>query len=100
MKYTVEFRKEALQDILSIISWYEHHREGLGDEFFISLEKSKHQLEQNPLQFIKKYKQIRKAIMSRFPYFIYYKIEKSSRVIVFAILHMKRSSKYVKGRAK
>lgn len=58
MKYTVEFRKEALQDILNIISWYEHHREGLGDESFISLKKSKHQLEQNPLQFIKKYKQI------------------------------------------
>lgn len=52
MKYTVEFRKEALQDILSIISWYEDHRVGLGDEFFIALEKLKHQLEKNPYQFI------------------------------------------------
>lgn len=100
MKYTVEFRKEALQDIVNIISWYENHREGLGDEFFISLEKSKHQLEQNPTQFIKKYKQIRKAIMSRFPYLIYYKIEKPRRVIVFAVLHMKRSSKHIKSRTK
>lgn len=100
MKYTVEFRKEALQDILSIISWYEDHRVGLGDEFFIALEKLKHQLEKNPFQFIKKYKQIRKAAMSRFPYILYYRIEKPRKVIVFAVLHMRRSSKHVKVRTK
>ena len=51
MKFIVEFRKEALQDILEAISWYEFQLEGLGDEFFISLENSKHQIEQNPRQF-------------------------------------------------
>ena len=68
MKYAVEFRKEALQDILQAIAWYEQKREGLGDEFFISLENCKHLIEQNPHQFSQKYKGIRKAILSRFPY--------------------------------
>jgi hypothetical protein len=38
MKFEVEFRKEALKDILEAISWYEKNREGLGDEFFIAIE--------------------------------------------------------------
>ena len=100
MKYTVEFRKEALQDILEAITWYENHREGLGDEFFISLEKSKHLIEQNPLQFSQKYKGIRKAIINRFPYIIYFKIENPQKVIVYAVLHMKRSEKQLRRRPK
>jgi plasmid stabilization system protein ParE len=100
MKYAVEFRKEALQDILEAIAWYENHREGLGDEFFISLENSKHLIEQNPLQFAQKYKGIRKAIITRFPYIIYFKVENPGKVIVFAVLHMKRSEKQIRQRSK
>lgn len=99
MKYTVEFRKEALQDILEAITWYEHHREGLGDEFFISLENSKHLIEQNPLQFPKKYKGFRKAITKRFPYIIYFKVENPEKVLVYAVLHMKRSEKHLRQRS-
>jgi hypothetical protein len=42
MKYEVIFRKEAHQDILEAIAWYESRREGLGDELFIALENAKH----------------------------------------------------------
>lgn len=37
MKFTVEFRNEALKDTLGAISWYEKQITGLGDEFFIAL---------------------------------------------------------------
>jgi len=100
MKFTLEFRKEALQDILEAISWYEFQLEGLGDEFFISLENSKHQIEQNPLQFPQKYKGIRKSIISRFPYIIYYKIGDQNKVLVLAVLHMKRGPQAIKKKTK
>ena len=100
MKYSVEFRKEALQDILEAISWYECQLEGLGDEFFISLENSKHLIEQNPLQFPTKYKGIRKSIISKFPYIIYYKIEDSDNVLILAVLHMKRGPLSIKKKIK
>ncbi len=45
MSYTVNFRKEAQQDILEAIEWYEEKREGLGDEFFIAIENEKHLIE-------------------------------------------------------
>jgi len=100
MKHEVEFRKEALMDILEAISWYEKNREGLGDEFFIAIENEKHFIEQNPFYYEDKYKGIRKAITKRFPYILYYKIEFANKVLVYAVLHMKRSSKLWKGRVK
>ena len=100
MKYKVEFRKEAQLDILEAITWYEKRQEGLGDELFIALENVKHVIEQNPYHFEDKYKGIRKAITKRFPYIIYYRIESKNRVLVFTVLHMKRSSRLWKGRSK
>ncbi len=100
MKHEVEFRKEALMDILEAISWYEKNRTGLGDEFFIAIENEKHFIEQNPFYYEDKYKGIRKAITKKFPYILYYKIEPGKRVLVYAVLHMKRSSKLWKGRVK
>ena len=100
MKYKVEFRKEAQLDILETIIWYEKRRIGLGDEFFIALENVKHFIEQNPHHFEDKYKGIRKAITKRFPFIIYYRIESKNRILVFAVLHMKRSSKLWEERLK
>ena len=42
MSYTVEFRKEAQQDILEAITWYEEIRKGLGSELLIAIENEKH----------------------------------------------------------
>ena len=100
MKYEVEFRKEAHLDILEAITWYEKRKKGLGDELFIALENVKHFIEQNPYHFEEKYKGIRKAITKRFPYIIYYRIESKTKVLVFAVLHMKRSPELWKGRIK
>jgi len=91
MKYLVDFRIEAHQDILEAIEWYEEKREGLGDELFIAIENEKHFIEHNPYHYEDKYKGIRKAITKRFPYILYYRIESESQVLVYAVLHMKRS---------
>jgi len=100
MSYKVEFRKEAHQDILEAIKWYEGRREGLGDELFIAIENEKHFIERNPYHYEVKYKGIRKAITKRFPYILYYRIESERKVLVYAVLHMKRRSRLWKGRVK
>lgn len=100
MKYQVDFRKEAHLDILEAITWYEERREGLGDELFIAIENEMHFIAQNPYYYEDKYKGIRKAITKRFPYILYYRIESESQVLVFAVLHMKRSPRLWKGRVK
>jgi plasmid stabilization system protein ParE len=100
MKHEVEFRKEAQHDILEAIKWYENSREGLGDDFFIAIENEKHFIEQNPFHYEDKYKGVRKSIVKRFPYIIYYKVYTRNKVLVLAVLHMKRSSRLWKGRIK
>jgi toxin ParE1/3/4 len=100
MKFEVEFRTEAQKDILEAIAWYEKNREGLGDEFLIAIENEKHFIEQNPHYYEDKYKGIRKAITKKFPYILYYKIESESRVLVYAVLHMKRSTQLLVKRLK
>ncbi len=92
MKFSIEFRKEALQDLLDTIEWYEKQVPGLGDEFYISFSNEIRIIRKNPLLNPTKYKNIRKAITRRFPYIIYYIVVPSNKIIVLAILHMKRRS--------
>ena len=99
MSYTVEFRKEAQQDILEAVAWYEEIRKGLGSEFLIAIENEKHFIEENPYYHEDKYKGIRKAVTKHFPYILYYRIESNNYVMIYAVLHMKRNPKVWKRRA-
>jgi plasmid stabilization system protein ParE len=97
MKYNIVFRKEALQDILDTVFWYEQQNVGLGDEFFISLENEKQIIERNPYLYEEKSDGIRKAAIKRFPYLIYFIIE-GKDIVIFGVLHMKRNPKIWKNR--
>ncbi len=55
MSYKVEFRKEAQQDILEAIAWYEEIRKGLGGELLIAIENEKNFIEENPYYHEDKY---------------------------------------------
>ena len=100
MSFTAVFRKEAREDILEAITWYEERREGLGDELFIAIENEIYFIKQNPYHYEGKYKGIRKAITKRFPYILYYRIESETKILVYAVLHMKRSANLWKKRVK
>lgn len=100
MKFRIEFSKEALKDVLDIIEWYEKHVVGLGDEFYISLQNALKLIRKNPVLFPVKFKNIRKAVTKRFPYLIFYIVEPSGKVVIIAILHMKRGSTALSRRVK
>jgi len=92
MKFTIEFRKEALDDILDAISWYEKQAAGLGDEFFIALTNEVRNIHRNPFLYASKYKNVRKAITKRFPYIVYFIVSREGNIFVLAVLHMKRGT--------
>lgn len=100
MKYSVYFRPEAQNDILETIQWYEDRLSGLGDEFSISLENEINKICKNPKFFELKHKEIRQAIIRKFPYFIFFKITSVNTITIFAVLHMKRNPKIPKKRFK
>jgi len=87
-----QFRKVALSEIAESYIWYEKQREGLGEEFILCLEESIEKITKNPCLYPVVQKNIRRAVVRRFPYGIYYFVNENE-LIVIAVFHGKRNPK-------
>ncbi len=70
--------------------WYEGERAGLGKAFLDRIELSLDEIAENPLRFPQIYRNIRRAMVWRFPYGIYFRIRSPALIKVVAILHLAR----------
>jgi len=82
-------RPRAERDIQSTFEWYESQRSGLGEEFLVSLRERLETVRSFPEAFPVVYRDVRRAVLSRFPYVVFY-IVQSTRVAVLAIVHQSR----------
>jgi plasmid stabilization system protein ParE len=82
-------RPRAEQDIQSAFEWYESQRAGLGDEFLAALRERLEAVRRFPESSPVLYREIRRAVVSRFPYLIFY-VVRPTRVAVLAVLHHAR----------
>lgn len=92
MSLPVVTRPAAAAEIETAYRWYEKEREGLGSEFLEAVEKMVKVIAENPERFPTIRKDIRRAVLSRFPYSIFYRIV-SGNIVVIACFHGKRSPK-------
>ena len=83
-------RTRAENDIRSAFEWYEAQRAGLGIEFLAALRERLETVRAHPESSPVRYRGIRRAVVSRFPYLIFYVI-RSDRVAVLAVLHHARN---------
>lgn len=97
MKYSLRFHELVSEDIRKAINWYESQREGLGNEFDFELTEGVKGLGQAPLSHGFAFAGIRFKCLHRFPYVIYFVIEKSE-VRVLAVLHGRQDNNIVKER--
>lgn len=95
MTYSVLVSEAASTDALVIYHWYEEKLAGLGLRFIASLETAKTDLLKNPLAFAQWKKGIRRMVMRKFPYKIFYKVYETE-IVVLAIVHARRSNRYLK----
>lgn len=86
MEYSVTFSKRALQEIALAHDWYEEQRLGLGQDFLNSLETSFNKIKQLPFSYLEITPKIRRTVIDKFPYSIFYTIT-SSEVHILAIFH-------------
>jgi len=70
--------------------WYDLQHLNLGSEFILEVEKVLYRIEKNPKQFPKELNNIRKAVVRRFPFSIYFTVIEN-RIIVFAVFHNSRN---------
>jgi plasmid stabilization system protein ParE len=91
MEYKIEFLPQVYDDIKVAYDWYEEQRVGLGEDFLLTLEASYAQLSRIPKAYEVLYRSIRRKLIRRFPYGIFFIIE-NKKIIVIAIMHTKRKS--------
>jgi len=92
MDYALVFRPEVRDEISEAYNWYEKQKLSLGDEFLDCVDKILNRICLMPESYAIVYRDIRRAVVKRFPYAIYYRVV-SSRVIVIAIFHSRRDPK-------
>ena len=92
MNYVLVFRLEARNELDDAYSWYESQQLGLGDNFLEQVEETLARICQMPESYPAVYRDVRRSIVRRFPYTIYYRIV-SSRVIITAVFHGSRDPK-------
>jgi len=85
----VRFKPSAERDIESAFAWYEQHGPGLGDEFLEEIDAAVTRIAANPRAYQIVHGRIRRAVVHRFPYLVFYVID-PREVVVLACMHASR----------
>ena len=99
MKYNVLILSEAELDIDNAFIWYELNQIGFGNRFYKSVDRSVHFISERPFSCSEIYKGIRRFVIKKFPYGVYYKVNVENKEIqIIGVIHFKRSSKILRKR--
>lgn len=91
MALPLVYRLRVKHDLDAAIDWYEEQRAGLGGEFQTSVQSTFEAIKRHPELFASVYREVRRAIVSRFPFAVFYLVE-PNRVVVLRLLHTARNS--------
>jgi len=92
MGLAVVYRRKVGRDLAGGYGWYSAQRDGLGEEFLAAVDAAFDTIERFPEIFARVHGEVRRAIVSRFPYAVFYRIE-TKRVVVLAVIHTARDPK-------
>ena len=92
MTYKLSIRKEAEADIAEAYQYYESCRESLGADFMLCIDESLARIQRNPKKFKVVLNKVRRALVKKFLYGIYYTIDENE-IIVLAVTHARRNPK-------
>ena len=84
------FRDEARSDALKAFSFYEERREGLGERFRDHLGVAIVAIQRSPELYPVVYRDVRRRLVERFPYAVFYRVYPSV-VVVVAVMHARQN---------
>jgi len=76
------FRPQAEAEALEARRWYDGRRAGLGDEFGADVDAAVARIVEHPLAFPRVRGETRRAVLTRFPYALYFRITDDSIVVL------------------
>jgi toxin ParE1/3/4 len=97
MSLPVVLRQKAKAEFDNAIDWYERQQLGLGPEFAERVEAVFDRISATPDMHAMVYRDVRKGLVRRFRYSIYYRV-RTDRVVVLAVFHNKRNPNIWKSR--
>jgi len=84
-------------DVVAIEDWYDAQQEGLGGEFREALDELLRRIGDNPLAYPERYRGNRRAMLRRFPYVVWYRIDGEISVVL-ACVHGRRDPSLARAR--
>jgi len=94
MSYDIRFLPDVEDDVVAGYRWYEWKAPGLGDEFLRMFYASLEGIKRNPRTSSKVYYEIRRGLLRRFPYAVYFRVQ-GNEVIVFGLFHCARDPRRI-----
>lgn len=89
IEYRLISEPPADLDVEAAFEWYENERQGLGLEFLDELREGYNRIVAGPLKYEELRGGIRRVLLRRFPYAVYFATE-GDIVVVVAVLHASR----------
>jgi plasmid stabilization system protein ParE len=93
----IRLRPEVVIDLSEAAAWYNDRRRGLGQEFVEAAYTAFDAIAERPESFPVVHKGVRRALMKRFPFAIYFRNE-TEAIVVFVVIHTARSQRAWKRR--
>ena len=97
MTFSVLLRRAAELDILESRNWYEEQQAGLATSFSHEVDAVMDRLAETPLIYPVEYRDVRRAVLHRFPFLVWFEIH-DSVVRVLACTHARADPRRVKAR--
>ena len=94
MTYKIVVQPEAEFEITAAHLWYEKQANRLGTEFLRAVDVCLSTIQRRPKAYARVYKQVRRALVRKFPYAIFYIIEAETIIVIACFLKRWRSASY------
>ncbi len=85
----IVLRPVALAELEGACAWYDKQRAGLGDEFVREADQAVWHIREAPTSFPQVHGAVRRLLMRRFPYGIFYR-DSESEIVILGISHLRR----------
>lgn len=97
MTWEFVFRPEAESELIEAYEWYESRQQDLGNDFLLCVEAALSSIQRNPTLYPVVHKKVRRALIHRFPFGIYYMVY-SEQILIISVFHASRNPKQWKSR--
>src|SRR5438132_13376807 len=97
MTRDVIVRPEAEQDLRDAHAWYRKIAPVLGEQFISAVDQAITSASDNPLAFQALHRSLRRVLLRRFPYALFFAAEES-RIVVLGVLHQARNPRVAQRR--